>query len=255
MIKMARFFVLHKALRLDPRSAEIRRGMAGRTDRRRFPGDMVEMDEMYTYEADEGYDSTPPSPSVRDHSPMSSSVLGHLTQEQGRCPQRTFPEWVQYMVDTFMVRGTMGPVQWLLGLRTYGMKVFFNTPSEGHVGWQSPDQLLYRQIHFTMGDFRGFAVGLVGQLRQQLMDRLMFCTDQTPPPIPWHGLYDDPTQNEAGWRFLQDSRTRWPVDGREWLLQRASREPAFMEPHGQGFHMRRVDRFYTCNRDLEPTYH
>lgn len=105
IIKIARFFVLHKALRLDSRSLEIRRGFANRTDRRWFQGDMVEMDE-YTYEAlDKGYDSTPPSPTPMPmaSSPGSSSILGQFTQEQRRCPQRTFPEWVKYMVDTFMV--------------------------------------------------------------------------------------------------------------------------------------------------------
>jgi hypothetical protein len=45
IIKIARFFVLHKALRLDPRSVEIRRGFAHRADRRWFQGDMVEMDD------------------------------------------------------------------------------------------------------------------------------------------------------------------------------------------------------------------
>ena len=54
----------------------------------------------------------------------------------------------------------------MLDLRTYGMKVFFNTPSEGHIGWKSGDELLYKQIHFTMGDFRGFVHGLVGQMRE-----------------------------------------------------------------------------------------
>jgi hypothetical protein len=62
IIKIARFFVLHKALRLDPRSVEIRRGFAHRAGRRWFQGDMVEMDD-YAYEApDEGYQSAPRPP-------------------------------------------------------------------------------------------------------------------------------------------------------------------------------------------------
>ncbi|KAJ5162545.1 hypothetical protein N7492_007937 [Penicillium capsulatum] len=143
IIKISRFLVLHKALRLDPQSVEIRRGFAGQNGRRWFPGDMV--------------DSPPPS----------SQMLGQFTQEQRRHPQRTLPEWVKYMVDTFMVRGTNGPVQWLLDLRIYSMKVFFNTLAEGYIGWKSGDELLYKQIHFTIGDFRGFVYGLVGRMRQQ----------------------------------------------------------------------------------------
>lgn len=249
IIKISRFLVLHKALRLDPQSVEIRRGFAGQNSQRWFPGDMVELDDEYIYEADEGYNSAPPSPSPMARSPQPSSpMLGRFTQEQRHHPQRTFPEWVKYMVDTFMVRGTNGPVQWLLDLRTYGMKVFFNTPAEGHIGWKSGDELLYKQIHFTMGDFRGFVHGLVGRMRQQLVEELMFCSETAPPVIPWEGLYDDPTQNAPGWSFIRDIRTRWPVDGDEWLIQRVRREPAlrqrFVQPDGQGFRMHAIDRLF-----------
>ncbi|KAJ5162549.1 hypothetical protein N7492_007941 [Penicillium capsulatum] len=248
-IRNDEYGLLHKALRLDPQSLEIRRSFAGQNGRRWFPGDMVELDNEYIYEADEGYDSTPPSPTPMASSPPASSqMLGRFTQEQRRHPQRTFPEWVKYMVDTFMVRGTNGPVQWLLDLRTYGMKVFFNTPAEGHIGWKSGDELLYKQIHFTMGDFRGFVHGLVGRMRQQLVEELMLSGKTTPPVIPWDDLYDDPTQNAPGWSFIRDSRTRWPVQGEEWLMQRVRREPVlrqrFIQPDGQGFRMHAIDRFF-----------
>ncbi|KAJ6117766.1 hypothetical protein N7512_007491 [Penicillium capsulatum] len=168
------------------------------------------------YGSDEGYDSAPPSPTPMASSPPpSSQMLGQFTQEQRRHPQRTLPEWVKYMVDTFMVRGTNGPVQWLLDLRIYSMKVFFNTLAEGYIGWKSGDELLYKQIHFTIGDFRGFVYGLVGRMRQH---------------------------------FIRDVRTRWPVDGDEWLMQRVRREPGlrqrFVQPDGQGFRMHAIDRLF-----------
>lgn len=128
------------------------------------------------------------------------------------------------------------------------MKVFFNTPSEGHIGWKSGDELLYKQIHFTMGDFRGFVHGLVDNIRQQLVTELIFCTQTPPPVIPWVHLYDDPTQNDTGWNFIQDPRTQWPVDGGEWFIRRVASEPAlrrqFIESHGQKFNMRGIDRFF-----------
>ncbi|RJE16747.1 hypothetical protein PHISCL_10916, partial [Aspergillus sclerotialis] len=57
-------------------------------------------------------------------------------------------------------------------------------------------------------------------MREQLVRELMFCTEDPPPAIPWDGLYDDPTQNAPDWNFIADPRTQWPVDGREWLIQR-----------------------------------
>ena len=59
-----------------------------------------------------------------------------------------------------MVRGTNSPIQWLLDLRTYGLKIYYNSTTTGHVGWMNQDQLLYQQYNFTMGDFRGFIHGL-----------------------------------------------------------------------------------------------
>ncbi|CAG8359639.1 unnamed protein product, partial [Penicillium salamii] len=248
LMKITRFLVLHKALRLDPRSLEIRRGFAGQADQRWFTGDMIQFDEAYTY-ADTGSPRAPSSPmAIRRSPPTRDERLGPLAPAQRQPPTRTFPQWVKYLVDLFMVRGTNGPVQWWMDLRTYGRTIFMNTPTEGHIGWKSGDELLYKQIHFTMGDFRGLAHGLVDRMRQQLVQELMFCDHHPPPDIPWDHLYDDATQSATGWSFLQDIRTPWPIDGREWLIQRVGSEPAlwhrFMQSHGTGFRMPAIDRFF-----------
>ncbi|KAH2279565.1 hypothetical protein KXV50_005080, partial [Aspergillus fumigatus] len=46
------------------------------------------------------------------------------------------------------------------------------------------------------------------------------------PAIPWTALYDDPSQSQAGWNFVQDARTQWPVDGTHWMIDRLRAEPA-----------------------------
>ena len=66
---------------------------------------------------------------------------------------------VQQMMDRFMVRGSHGPMQWMLDLRTYGLKVHFNTTSRGHVEWTG-EELLYKELHFSMAQFRGIVYGL-----------------------------------------------------------------------------------------------
>ncbi|CEL11233.1 hypothetical protein ASPCAL14336 [Aspergillus calidoustus] len=152
---------------------------------------------------------------------------------------KLFHDHVQQMVRSFMIRGTHGPMQTLLDWRTYGMKVDFNTTRPGHVGWMGSDELLYKDVHFTMGAFRGFVHGLVGSARELLREVLYISPPSTTttstsnsntttsfPPIPWSGLYDDPTQGKQGWCFLQDTRTRWPVEGRQWLIQRLRSKPA-----------------------------
>jgi hypothetical protein len=38
------------------------------------------------------------------------------------------------MVNKFMIRGTHGPMEWMLDLRGYGMTINFNTTIEGKIG-------------------------------------------------------------------------------------------------------------------------
>jgi hypothetical protein len=57
--------------------------------------------------------------------------------------------WVKRMMDEFMVRGSHSPMQWMLDLRTYGMKIHFNTTADGHIDWQG-DLVLYKKIQFTI---------------------------------------------------------------------------------------------------------
>ncbi|CAG8367280.1 unnamed protein product [Penicillium salamii] len=75
------------------------------------------------------------------------------------------------------------------------------------------DQLCYKELSFTMGQFKGFVHQLVNDTRRVLLKELMFADDIAVPPIPWTAMYDDPTQAGPKWSFLQDRRTSWPVDG------------------------------------------
>ena len=71
-------------------------------------------------------------------------------------------EWVRKMMDGFMVRGCGSPMQWMLDLRSYGMKIAFNTTSAGHVNSRDRDTLEYKATKFNMAEFRS----MVGKLCQ-----------------------------------------------------------------------------------------
>jgi hypothetical protein len=116
----------------------------------------------------------------------------------------------------------------LLDWRTYGLKVHYNSTSPGHVMWMGEDQLLYQQIAFTMGDFRGFAHGLV-TAAQDILGQLCMQPYNQMPPIPWTALYDDPSESQPGWNFLQDAQTRWPVNGPRWMINWVRAEPAMQQ--------------------------
>jgi len=146
-------------------------------------------------------------------------------------------QFVQDMMDRFMVRGSHSPMQWMLDLRTYGLKIHYNMTSRGHVEWKGYDELLYKSVQFNMAQFRSMVHGLVTESRRLLVEDLLLFNGRHAhkvPEIPWQSLRDNPTDERPGWNFLQDHRTRLPVDGQMWLFNRVGQEPAvrsrFLKP-------------------------
>ena len=61
----------------------------------------------------------------------------------------------------------------MLDLRTYGLKVHYETTSEGEVEWIS-DELLYKAVRFKMPEFRSFVYGLVKEVERLVYQDLLF---------------------------------------------------------------------------------
>jgi hypothetical protein len=158
-------------------------------------------------------------------------------------------QFVQQMMDRFMVRGSHGPMQWMLDLRTYGLKIHYNTTSLGHVQWMGQDELLYKELHFSMAQFRSMVHGLVTESRQLLTDELLFGSKAAAvPTVPWESIRDNPTDERPGWNFLKDHRTQMPVDGERWLFERIGQDTSvrdqFMKPGSQsGVDRQAVERY------------
>lgn len=124
-------------------------------------------------------------------------------------------EAVAQMMDRFMVRGTNGPMQWMLDLRTYGLKIHYNTTSPGHVDWNDNEVLTYKGIDIRMDAFRGF-VGTLLQQAQELLNRTLLMGYEA-PEIPWSNIRDDASNSSPRFNFLRDEHSRMPADGETWL--------------------------------------
>jgi RecQ family ATP-dependent DNA helicase len=130
------------------------------------------------------------------------------------------------MMDKFMVRGTHGPMQWMLDLRTYGLKIHYNSTTIGKVDWIE-DEILYKDIKMSMPQFRSMVHGLVHETKRLLIEDLLFAPGKDKakiPKIPWQSISDNPINQMTGWNFLDDNRTQWPVKGEEWLYERVQRK-------------------------------
>ncbi|KAG9196742.1 hypothetical protein G6514_006609, partial [Epicoccum nigrum] len=114
-------------------------------------------------------------------------------------------------------------MQWMLDLRTYGLKIYYNTTTRGHVDWVGKEQLLYKDLQFSMSQFRGMIHGLVVESRRLIMEELLLGSVKGAlpiPSVPWDRLRDNPTNKADGFNFLKDPRTCMPVNGQVWLHDR-----------------------------------
>ena len=78
---------------------------------------------------------------------------------------------------------------------------------------------MYKKAQFNMAQFRSMVHGLVAQARHVMFEELLFCGGEygrnKAPEIPWSKLRDDPTNTTPGWSFVDDERTKWPVDSKQ----------------------------------------
>jgi hypothetical protein len=128
---------------------------------------------------------------------------------------------VKEIINQFIVRGTHSPMQWMLDLRTYGLKIHYNTTSSGHVKWVGQDKMLYKDLQFNIAQFRGMVHRLATESRRLLMDELLYSGSRATKPIPsvpWESLRDNPTNERPGWNFLKDHCTRMPVNREQGLF-------------------------------------
>jgi hypothetical protein len=75
-----------------------------------------------------------------------------------------------------------------------------------------------------MARFRGMVHSLMVVTRQIM---LLFCGGTKAgevPEVPWNSIRDDLTNTTAGWSFLDDERSRLPVDGKGWLFERIGQQ-------------------------------
>ncbi|KAJ5571339.1 hypothetical protein N7535_004999 [Penicillium sp. DV-2018c] len=239
VIKVARFLVVHKAFLLDPKVPELLQ--AGRA---RLQGEWEDSNAM-GYDFADGCD-------VRSSAAQNSALT---SSDPAPGCTNTWRDWVHRMVMSFMVRGTGSPMEWIMDLRRYGMKIHFNTPMPGHISWSHGDTLLYKQLRFTMREFKGFVHGLTASTRKLLIDRILLTQADQLPVIPWDRMADDFNQPMPGWNFLQDKRTPWPIEGSQWMVNRVreGQQPQryFLEAGRGDLSLVAINRWFGYVQDFE----
>jgi hypothetical protein len=123
---------------------------------------------------------------------------------QKRRAKKSCLNYVNSMMDEFMVGCSKGPVQWMLGFADVWFEMHYNTTSGGQVEWCNGDELLYKKAQFNMAQFGGMIYGLMGQMRRIMLDESLFCSGARAsdvPEIPGSRDRDDATNTTPGWSF------------------------------------------------------
>jgi hypothetical protein len=97
-----------------------------------------------------------------------------LDRHRGHAPHGLVecPEMVGRLMDRFMVRGTNGPMQRMVHLRSRCMQFNKQRTSEGRIQWDG-DRVFYKDVGFDMGQLRGMVGDFIQQARQILTEELL----------------------------------------------------------------------------------
>jgi hypothetical protein len=104
----------------------------------------------------------------------SDSVYKSDSSDPRRRRRKGCLQLVKEIMDWFIVRGTHSLMQWMLDLRTYRLKIHYNSTARGHVEWVGQDEMLYKDLQFNMAQFRGMVHGLATESWRLLLDELLY---------------------------------------------------------------------------------
>lgn len=74
-----------------------------------------------------------------------------------------------------------------------------------------------------MRQFRSIVYGLVGRTQKLLFDKLLLYSSveaKDVPAVQWDALRDNPSNTTPGWSFLDDQRSKFAVNSKDWLFRR-----------------------------------
>lgn len=133
--------------------------------------------------------------------------------------------------------GPASPMDRILHMKTFGMKIRFTEKARARVTWMNKcQQICIDKISFSMGDLRDALNGLWEKCQNRLTKQVFFLQHEEELPVLHLGrLFDNPSDLTEGWSFLEDERNeevlknvRRPdgkdVESRKWLWSRVMKE-------------------------------
>ena len=152
VIKVAYFIIVRKAVELEAAHSDKEDEFSPCGSPCQFDGDSGYESEFHRpIRVRQSQRSSPGSEDSHGSGQHSRRSRASSQRRSSPPPQhRSSLQWVQIMMDRFMVRRTNSPIDWLMDLRTYGLKIHYNTTAPGHVMWKDKYVLQYKHVSFSM---------------------------------------------------------------------------------------------------------
>ncbi|THZ33739.1 hypothetical protein D6C87_10725 [Aureobasidium pullulans] len=125
------------------------------------------------------------------------------------------------------------PMDWMLHIRTLGMRIRYTTNAPGTVEWQG-NEITIGQASFRLADLRSTVQGLYNSTRIQLFQKVIMLdvddhgrprsgsgSGSQLPELNMDDIKDNPSDTWSDKsNFLEYAINKWSVDGKNWLLDR-----------------------------------
>jgi hypothetical protein len=162
-----------------------------------------------------------------------------MSEAQARQAAPSIFDQVQEMSNKFMMLADKDhkptPMDWMLHIRTLGMRIRYTTNAPGTVEWQG-NEITIGQASFRLADLRSTVQGLYNSTRIQLFQKvIMLDVDDHArprlgsgsqnttklPELNMDDIKDNPSDTWSDkFNFLEYAINKWSVDGKNWLLDR-----------------------------------
>ena len=168
---------------------------------------------------------------------IQQNVEAGMTQEDAEDEAPAVVDGVDKLVERFMTLrqfgGRIHPMDRILHMRTYGLKIRMVTKASGTVSWEG-NNILVNKIKFAVDDIRTVVHGLYETTKGRLKELLFIEFDDNLPALDLRRISDNAAELSEGWNFMHDSRNEFPVEGERWMWRRLFNDPVVEDQFVQG---------------------
>ena len=150
-----------------------------------------------------------------------------ISEEEARENEEipSFYTLVQASTNRFLLLNDINkqayPFDWIIRLRSYGLKIRYNYTSSGQITWKD-DEISLENITIDLTQIRSIVAGLIDTLTDCLYKQLLFVDNvnsELIPEINLETLRDNISNDISSFNFIEKPLNSWLINGSDWLVR------------------------------------